>query len=45
MKNPSKIKAVNSEVKQISGLTKGVPIKIGTWSGSTNMMVVPLYDF
>ena len=39
------MKAVNSEAKQISGLAKGVPIKIGTWSGNTNMMAVPLDDF
>ena len=44
-KNLSRMKAVNSKAKRISGLAKGVPIKIGTWSGSTNMMVVPLDDF
>ncbi|CAL9081172.1 unnamed protein product [Musa textilis] len=44
-KNPSRLKAVNSEAKQISELAKGVPIKIGSWSGSINMMVVPLDDF
>ena len=44
-KNPSRMKAVNSEAKQISRLAKGVPIKIGTWSGSTNMMSVSLDDF
>ena len=39
------MKVVNSKAKQISGLAKGVPIKIGTWRGSTNMMAVPLDDF
>ena len=39
------MKAVNSEAKRISELAKGVPIKIGTWSRSTNMMVVPLDNF
>ncbi|CAL9125210.1 unnamed protein product, partial [Musa textilis] len=37
-KNPSRMKAVNSEAKRISGLAKGVSIKIGSWSGRTNMM-------
>ena len=44
-KSPSRMKAVNSEAKGISGLVKVVPIKIGTWSGSTNMIAVPLDDF
>ncbi|CAL9120466.1 unnamed protein product, partial [Musa textilis] len=44
-KNPSRMKAVNSEAKRISGLAKGVSIKIGSWSGRTNMMAVPLDDF
>ena len=44
-KNPSRMKAVNSEAKRFSGLAKGVPIKIEIWSGSTNMMAVPLDDF
>lgn len=39
------MKAKNSKTKLISGLAKGIPIKIGTWSGSTNMMTVPLDDF
>ena len=44
-KSPSRMKAVNSEARRISGLAKGVPIRIGTWSGNTNMMAVPLDDF
>ncbi|KAJ8511859.1 hypothetical protein OPV22_002293 [Ensete ventricosum] len=39
------MKAVNSEAKRISGQAKGIPIKIGTWSGSTNLMAVPLDNF
>ncbi|XP_064967007.1 uncharacterized protein LOC135613935 [Musa acuminata AAA Group] len=44
-KNLRGMKAVNSEAKQISGLAKGVPIKIGTWNEGTNMMAMPLDDF
>ncbi|KAJ8472311.1 hypothetical protein OPV22_026654 [Ensete ventricosum] len=44
-KSPSRIKAVNSEAKWISGQAKGIPVKIGTWSGSTNLMAVPLDNF
>ncbi|CAL9076261.1 unnamed protein product [Musa textilis] len=44
-KNLNRMKAVNSEAKRIFGLVKGVPIKIGSWSRSTNMMAVPLDDF
>ncbi|KAJ8459416.1 hypothetical protein OPV22_032342 [Ensete ventricosum] len=44
-KSPSRMKAMNSEAKRISRRAKGVPIKIGTWSRSTNLIVVPLDDF
>lgn len=39
------MKTVNSERKPISGLAKGVDIKIEDWCGSTNFMELPLDDF
>ena len=44
-KSPSWMKAVNLEAKQIFGLARRVPIKIATWSESTNIMAVSLDDF
>lgn len=44
-KSLSWMKAINLEAKQISGLAKGIPIKIKMWSRRTNIMDVPLDDF
>ncbi|KAL0362018.1 UNVERIFIED_CONTAM: RNA-directed DNA polymerase [Sesamum calycinum] len=40
----SRIKAVNSEVKPIQGVVC-VDLKVGSWTGKCNLMVVPLDDF
>ncbi|KAL0352121.1 UNVERIFIED_CONTAM: RNA-directed DNA polymerase [Sesamum calycinum] len=40
----SRIKAVNSKVKSIQGVAC-VDLKMGSWTGNCNMMVVPLDDF
>lgn len=39
------MKVVNSKAKQIFDISKRVFIKIGTYSGSPNMMVVSLDEF
>lgn len=39
------MKVVNSKAKHNSRLAKGVPIKIETWSESTNMITVLLDNF
>lgn len=44
-KDASKMKAVNSAACPIAGLAKGVPIRVGSWTGTTNLMAVPLDDF
>lgn len=43
-KDASKMKAVNSAACPIAGLAKGVPIRVGSWTGTTNRMAVPLND-
>ncbi|XP_078446358.1 uncharacterized protein LOC144715301 [Wolffia australiana] len=40
-----KIKAVNSEARDIVGVAKGVLLQVGTWEGRTNFMVSPIDDF
>ncbi|KAL0325444.1 UNVERIFIED_CONTAM: RNA-directed DNA polymerase [Sesamum radiatum] len=40
----SRIKAVNSKVKSIQGVAC-VDLKMGSWTGNCNMIVVPLDDF
>ncbi|KAL0307325.1 UNVERIFIED_CONTAM: hypothetical protein Sradi_6149800 [Sesamum radiatum] len=40
----SRIKAVNSEAKLIQGVVC-VDLKVGSWTGKCNLMVVPLDDF
>ncbi|XP_078436415.1 uncharacterized protein LOC144707176 [Wolffia australiana] len=40
-----KIKAVNSEARDIVGVAKGVLLQVGTWEGQTNFMVSPMDDF
>ncbi|XP_078431688.1 uncharacterized protein LOC144703382 [Wolffia australiana] len=40
-----KIKAVNSEARDIVGVAKGVLLKVGTWAVQTNFMVSPMDDF
>ncbi|XP_077242396.1 uncharacterized protein LOC143882895 [Tasmannia lanceolata] len=44
-KDDWKMKAVNSEARPVTGKARSVPIKIGAWSGTTNLMAVPLDDF
>ena len=42
---PSKIKAVNSEAKPISGISFGVRFKVGEWTRKVNFLIMKLNDF
>ncbi|XP_023550586.1 uncharacterized protein LOC111808682 [Cucurbita pepo subsp. pepo] len=44
-KDPGKMKAVNSEALPIVGVSKGVPFKIGDWTGELDLVVVRMDDF
>ncbi|XP_077250383.1 uncharacterized protein LOC143889876 [Tasmannia lanceolata] len=44
-KDDWKMKAINSEARPVTGKVRSVPIKIGAWSGTTNLMAAPLDDF
>ena len=44
-KCPSKIKAVNSEAKPLSGIAFGVKFKVGEWLGKVNFLITKLDDF
>jgi len=44
-KCPSKIKAVNSEVKLVLGIVYGVKFKVGKWTRKVNFLVMELDDF
>ena len=44
-KCPSKIKAVNSEAKLVSGIAFGVRFKVGEWTGKVNFLIMKLDDF
>ena len=39
------MKAVNSPAKPIAGITQGVHITLGTWSGKLDFSIVPMDDF
>ncbi|KAK9148304.1 hypothetical protein Scep_007061 [Stephania cephalantha] len=41
----STMKAMNSEAKRIQGMATDVNLKVGSWEGKINLMVVPLDDF
>ena len=41
----SKIKAVNSKAKPISGITFGVKFEVGEWIGKVNFLIMQLDDF
>ncbi|KAK9113309.1 hypothetical protein Syun_020106 [Stephania yunnanensis] len=45
VENSSRMKAVNSEAKQIQGMATDVNLKVGSWEGKINLMAVPLDDF
>ena len=44
-KCPSKIKAVNSKTKHVSGIAFGVNFKVGEWVGNVNFLIIKLDDF
>ena len=44
-KCPSKIKALNSEAKPISGINFGVRFKVEEWTGKVNFLIMKLDDF
>ena len=44
-KCPSKINAVNSEAKPISGIAFGVRFMVGKWTGKVNFLIMKLDDF
>ena len=44
-KCPSKIMAVNSEAKFVSGIGFGVRFKVGKWRGKVNFLIMKLDDF
>ena len=41
----SRIKAVNSKAQKIQRVAKNVPMQIGDWKGTCNLLCVPLDDF
>ncbi len=41
----SRMKVVNSKAQPVVGVAKEVSVDIGSWSGKTNLMSVPLDDF
>ena len=44
-KCPSKIKAVNSKAKPVSGITFVVKFKVGEWTRKVNFLIMKLDDF
>ena len=44
-KDLGKMKAVNSEALPIVRVSKGVPFKIGDWTGELDLVVVRMDDF
>ena len=44
-KCPSKIKAVNSEAKPVSGIAFRVKFKVGKWTRKVNFLIMKLDDF
>ena len=44
-KCPSKIKAIHSEAKLVSGIAFGVKFKVGEWTGKVNFLIMKLDDF
>lgn len=44
-KDTRKIKAVNLVALPIMGVAKGVSIKLGTWSGQVDFVIVQMDDF
>ena len=44
-KYPSKIKAVNLEVKLVLGIVYGVKFKVGKWTRKVNFLGMELDDF
>ena len=43
--NASRIKEVNSKTQKIQGIAKNVPMQVGDWKGTCNLLCVPLDDF
>ena len=43
--NISRIKEVNSKTQKIQGIAKNVPMQVGDWKGTCNLLCVPLDDF
>ena len=43
--NTGKVKAVNSQVKQIEGIARDVPISLGEYEGRVDLTVIELDDF
>ena len=43
-KDTSRIKTVNSKAQKIQGVAKNVPMQIGDWKGTCNLLCVPLDD-
>ncbi|MBA0577013.1 hypothetical protein Golob_025356, partial [Gossypium lobatum] len=43
--NSSQIKMVNSESIPITGVTKGVELRLGEWTGKAAIKVIPLNDY
>ena len=43
--NTSRIKEVNSKTQKIQGIAKNVPMQVGDWKGTCNLLCVPLDDF
>ncbi|RVW40884.1 RNA-directed DNA polymerase-like [Vitis vinifera] len=39
------IKAVNNKAQKIQGIAKNVPMQVGDWKGTCNLLCVPLDDF
>ena len=44
-KCPSKIKAINSKAKPVSGIAFGVKFKVGEWTRKVNFLIMKLDDF
>lgn len=45
LKDSSRIEAINSIARPINGIAKSVPMELGTWTGKTNLMVIPMDNF
>ena len=39
--HPSKVKAINSRVQTITGKVSGVTVRMGSWDGNVDLLVVP----